>query len=136
MKKIEAIIRKTKFEDVKDALLEADIEWFSYYDVRGIGKARQGRIYRGVVYDTSTIERILISIVVRDKNAEKTVQAIIKAAQTGEIGDGRIFVIPIEDAIRIMHQFQIGKNISDADTKSLVAFLNTLTGEYKGELLQ
>ena len=82
MKKIEAIIRKTKFEDVKDALLEADIEWFSYYD-------------------TSTIERILISIVVRDKNTEKTVQAIIKAAQTGEIGDGRIFVIPIEDAIRI-----------------------------------
>ena len=100
MKKIEAIIRKTKFEDVKDALLEADIEWFSYYDV-SIGKARQGRIYRGVVYDTSTIERILISIVVRDKNTEKTVQAIIKAAQTGEIGDGRIFVIPIEDAIRI-----------------------------------
>ena len=50
MKKIEAIIRKTKFEEVKDALLDADIEWFSYYDVRGIGKARQGRIYRGVVY--------------------------------------------------------------------------------------
>ena len=67
MKKIEAIIRKTKFEDVKEALLEADIEWFSYYDVRGVGKARQGRIYRGVVYDTSSIERILISIVVRDK---------------------------------------------------------------------
>ena len=79
----------------------ADIEWFSYYDVRGIGKARQGRIYRGVVYDTSSIERILISIVVRDKNAEKTVQAIVRSAQTGEIGDGRIFVIPIEDAIRI-----------------------------------
>jgi nitrogen regulatory protein P-II 1 len=98
MKKIEAIIRKTKFEDVKDALLEADIEWFSYYDVRGIGKSRQARIYRGVMYDTSSIERILISIVVRDKNAEKTVQAIIKSAQ---IGDGRIFVIPIEDAIRI-----------------------------------
>ena len=101
MKKIEAIIRKTKFEEVKDALLDADIEWFSYYDVRGIGKARQGRIYRGVVYDTSSIERILISIVVRDKNAEKTVQAIVRSAQTGEIGDGRIFVIPIEDAIRI-----------------------------------
>lgn len=101
MKKIEAIIRKTKFEEVKDALLEADIEWFSYYDVRGIGKSREARIYRGVMYDTSSIERILISIVVRDKNAEKTVQAILKAAQTGEIGDGRIFVIPIEDAIRI-----------------------------------
>ncbi len=101
MKKIEAIIRKTKFEDVKEALLEADIEWFSYYDVRGVGKARQGRIYRGVVYDTSSIERILISIVVRDKNVEKTIQAILKSAQTGEIGDGRIFVIPIEDSIRI-----------------------------------
>ena len=101
MKKIEAIIRKTKFEEVKEALLEADIEWFSYYDVRGVGKARQGRISRGVVYDTSYIERTLISIVVRDKNVEKTVQAIIKAAQTGEIGDGRIFVIPVEDSIRI-----------------------------------
>ena len=101
MKKIEAIIRRTKFDDVKDALLEADIEWFSYYDVRGVGKARQGRVYRGVVYDTSSIERILISIVVRDKNVEKTVAAVLKAAQTGEIGDGRIFVIPIEDAVRI-----------------------------------
>ena len=101
MKKIEAIIRKTKFEDVKEALLEADIEWFSYYDVRGIGKAREARIYRGVMYDTSSIERILISIIVRDKNAEKTVQAILKSAHTGEIGDGRIFVMPIEDAIRI-----------------------------------
>lgn len=101
MKKIEAIIRKTKFEDVKEALLEADIEWFSYYDVRGIGKSRQGRIYRGVVYDTSSIERILISCVVRDKNVEKTVEAISTAARTGEIGDGRIFIIPISDAIRI-----------------------------------
>jgi nitrogen regulatory protein P-II 1 len=101
MKKIEAIIRKTKFEEVKEALLEADIEWFSYYDVRGIGKTRQGRIYRGVMYDTSSIERTLISIIVRDKNAEKTVKAILSAAQTGEIGDGRIFIIPVEDAIRI-----------------------------------
>lgn len=101
MKKIEAIIRKTKFEDVKEALLEADIEWFSYYDVRGVGKMRQERIYRGVKYDTSFIERILISIVVRDINVEKTIQAVISAAQTGEIGDGRIFVIPVEDSVRI-----------------------------------
>ena len=101
MKKIEAIIRKTKFEDVKDALLEADIEWFSYYDVRGIGKSRQARIYRGVMYDTSSIERILISIVVRDKNVEPTISAIQGAAQTGEVGDGRIFVIPVMDTVRI-----------------------------------
>ncbi|MDR1021789.1 MAG: P-II family nitrogen regulator [Prevotellaceae bacterium] len=101
MKKIEAIIRKTKFEDVKDALLEIDIEWFSYYDVRGVGKSRQGRIYRGVVYDTSSIERVLLSIIVRDKNVEKTVAAIQQAAQTGEIGDGRIFIISVDDAVRI-----------------------------------
>ena len=101
MKKIEAIIRRSKFDDVKQALLEADIEWFSYYDVRGVGKTREGRIYRGVVYDTSSIERILLSIVVRDRNVEKTVKAIIASAQTGEIGDGRIFISPVEDAIRI-----------------------------------
>ena len=101
MKKIEAIIRKTRFEDVKDALLAADSEWFSYYDVRGEGKMRQARIYRGVMYDTSSIERILISIVVRDKNVEKTINAVRNAAYTGEIGDGRIFVIPVEDSVRI-----------------------------------
>lgn len=101
MKKIEAIIRKTKFDEVRNALLEAGIEWFSYYDVRGIGKSRQGRIYRGVVYDTSCIERTLVSVIVRDKNVEKTVEAVLKAAQTGEIGDGRIFIIPVEDSIRI-----------------------------------
>ena len=101
MKKIEAIIRRTKFDDVKEALLAADIEWFSYYEVRGVGKMREARIYRGVAYDTSSIERMLLSIVVRDKNVEKTVQAVTKAAYTGEIGDGRIFIIPVEDSIQI-----------------------------------
>ena len=60
---------------------------------------RQARIHRGVMYDTSCIE--LINVVVRDKNVERTVTAIQKSAYTGEIGDGRIFVIPIEDAVRI-----------------------------------
>ncbi|MDR2469830.1 MAG: P-II family nitrogen regulator [Tannerella sp.] len=101
MKKIEAIVRKTKFEEIKEALLAADIEWFSYYDVRGVGKTRQERIYRGVVYDTSYIERTLLTIVVRDVNVEKTVNAILRTAHTGEIGDGRIFVSTIDDAIRI-----------------------------------
>lgn len=101
MKKIEAIIRKTKFDEVKETLLAADIEWFSYYDVRGVGKTRQERIYRGVVYDTSYIERTLLTIVVRDVNVDKTVNAILQAAQTGEIGDGRIFISTVDDAIRI-----------------------------------
>ena len=101
MKKIEAIIRKSRFEDVKEALLKADIEWFSYYDVRGVGKTRQERIYRGQVYDTSYIERTMLILVVRDVNVEKTVQAILKNGQTGELGDGRIFITTVEDSIRI-----------------------------------
>lgn len=117
MKKIEAIIRKTKFDDVKDALNEADIEWFSYYDVRGVGKSLQGRIYRGVVYDTSVIERTLISIIVRDKNVERTVEAIRNAAYTGEVGDGRIFVINVEDAIRIRTNDRGDNALYDAENE-------------------
>lgn len=101
MKKIEAIIRKSKFEEVKEALYAADIEWFSYMNVRGVGKTRQERIYRGVIYDTSYIERIMLSIVVRDVNLEKTVHAILSAANTGEIGDGRIFITPVDEVYSI-----------------------------------
>lgn len=101
MKKIEAIIRRTKFEEVKEALLAADIEWFSYTDVRGVGKTRKERIYRGVVYSTDCIERIMLTIVVRTKNTQKTVEAILGAAHTGEIGDGRIFVSEVLETIHI-----------------------------------
>ncbi|KOH46954.1 P-II family nitrogen regulator [Sunxiuqinia dokdonensis] len=101
MKKIEAIIRKTKFEEVTEALHDAGIEFFSFWDVRGVGQTRQERAYRGVVYDTSTIERTILSIIVRDKNVEKTVLAIMKAGRTGEIGDGKIFISNIEESYRI-----------------------------------
>jgi len=101
MKRIEAIIRKTKFEDVKDALMEVGIEFFSFWDVRGMGQTRQGRVYRGVVYDTSIIERTLLEIIVRDKNVEKTVLAVMKSGRTGEIGDGKVFVSDIEESYRI-----------------------------------
>jgi nitrogen regulatory protein P-II 1 len=101
MKKIEAIIRRTKLDEVKSALSDAGIDFFSYWDVRGIGKARQGRIYRGVKYDTSSIERTMLSIIVRDKNVEKTVVAIMKSARTGEIGDGKIFVSDMPQSYRI-----------------------------------
>lgn len=101
MKKIEAIIRKTKFTEVKEALLEADIEWFSYTEVRGVGKTRQERIYRGVIYGTDIIERLMLTIVVRDRNAQRTIDAILAAAQTGEVGDGRIFVSEVEESYRI-----------------------------------
>jgi nitrogen regulatory protein P-II 1 len=101
MKKIEAIIRKSKFDDVKEALADVGIDFFSFWDVRGVGKARQGRIYRGVKYDTGSIERTKVSIIVRDKNVEKTVMAIMKSARTGEIGDGKIFITNIEESYRI-----------------------------------
>ncbi len=101
MKKIEAIIRLTQYESAKKALEEQDITFFSYWDVRGAGTAREGHLYRGTIYDTSIIERRLISIVVRDENLEKTVQALMIAARTGEIGDGRIFVSEVDETYRI-----------------------------------
>jgi nitrogen regulatory protein P-II 1 len=101
MKKIEAIIRKEKFEEVRIALHEADIDFLSWWDVRGQGTERQERIFRGAAYDVSTIERINLSFVVRDINLEKSVNAILKSAYTGESGDGRIFISTIEQSIRI-----------------------------------
>ncbi|NQU88057.1 MAG: P-II family nitrogen regulator [Mariniphaga sp.] len=101
MKKIEAIIRKTKFDEVVEALHEAGIEFFSYWDVRGVGQAREGRVYRGIVYDTSSIERTKLSLIVRNKNVQKSVDAILSSARTGEIGDGKIFIVDIEDSYRI-----------------------------------
>jgi nitrogen regulatory protein P-II 1 len=101
MKKIEAIVRKAKFEEVRKALHEADIDFLSWWDVKGQGTARQGLIFRGVAYDINTIDRIYITFVVRDINVEKSVNAILKSAFTGESGDGRVFVTAIEQSIRI-----------------------------------
>ncbi len=97
MKRIEAIIRKTKFEELKEALLSSDIDWFEYHDVHGIGQSRQERIYRGVQYSTDVIERVAITIVCRDVIMQPTVDVILKVAQTGQVGDGRIFVSDVID---------------------------------------
>lgn len=101
MKKIEAIIRKSKFEDVKKALYEADIDWFSYWDITGLGKSTEEQVVRGQVFQSSYIQRRMLSVVVRDINVEKTVNAILKAARTGETGDGKIFVCDVEQTYRI-----------------------------------
>jgi len=101
MKKIEAIIRKTKFEEVKEALNENGIEFFSFWQARGVGMARESRVYRGVAYDTSSIERLYLQIVVRDANLDLTVEALLSAASTGEVGDGKIFISTLDESIRI-----------------------------------
>ena len=101
MKKIEAIIRKTKFEEVKEALHENGIEFFSFWQARGVGLARESRVYRGVAYDTSSIERLYLQIVVRDVNLDKTVETLLSSAATGEVGDGKIFISTLDESISI-----------------------------------
>jgi nitrogen regulatory protein P-II 1 len=101
MKKIEAIVRKKKFESVREALHDADIDFLSWWDVKGQGISKQELIFRGVAYDVTTIDRVYISFVVRDVNEEKSINAILKSAFTGESGDGRIFVTQIDQSIRI-----------------------------------
>jgi nitrogen regulatory protein P-II 1 len=97
MKRIEAIIRRTRFEDVKEALLQSDINWFEYHSVHGIGQSRQERIYRGVQYSTDVIERIALTIICRDIFVEPTIEVLLREAHTGEVGDGRIFVSDVID---------------------------------------
>ncbi|MEI8271610.1 MAG: P-II family nitrogen regulator [Paludibacter sp.] len=101
MKKIEAIIRKSKFEDVKQALYDVGIEWFSYWDITGLGKSTEEQVVRGQVFKSGYIQRRMISIVVRDINMEKTVNAILNSAWTGETGDGKLFVSDIQETFRI-----------------------------------
>lgn len=101
MKKIEAIVRKSKFQEVRKALHEAEIEFLSWWDVKGQGDAKQGLIFRGIAYDINAIDRIFISFVVRNQNLDKAIDAILRSAYTGESGDGRIFVSSIEQSIRI-----------------------------------
>ena len=101
MKKIEAIIRKSKFRVVKEALHEIGVNFFSYWDVTGIGNEKEGHVYRGVSYSTSDIQRRHLSIVVNDDFEEITIKAILDAASTGQVGDGKIFVSDINDAYRI-----------------------------------
>ncbi|MEC7124420.1 MAG: P-II family nitrogen regulator [Bacteroidota bacterium] len=101
MKKIEAIIRKSKFDDVKEALHEVEVNFFSYWDVTGVGNEKEGHVYRGITYSTSEIQRRYLSIVVSESFVEKTIQAIISTAATDKVGDGKIFILPVEEAYRI-----------------------------------
>tara|TARA_B100001109_G_C18803715_1_gene446172 strand:- start:29 stop:367 length:339 start_codon:yes stop_codon:yes gene_type:complete len=101
MKKVEAIIRKSKFREVKEALHEVEVNFFSYWDVTGVGNEKVGKVYRGITYSTSDIQRRYLSIIVSDSFLDRTVEAILKSASTEKIGDGKIFVSDIKEAYRI-----------------------------------
>jgi len=101
MKKVEAIIRKSKFSTVKKALHEVGVNFFSYWDVTGLGNEKEGHVYRGVSYSTSDIQRRYLSIVVNDDFEDVTIKAILEAASTGDVGDGKIFVSNVEEVYRI-----------------------------------
>ena len=112
MKKVEEIIRKSKFSEVKKALHEVGVNFFSYWDVTGLGNEQEGHVYRGVAYSTSDIQRRYLSIVVNDNFLDVTIQAILEAGATGEVGDGKIFVSDINEAYRIRTREKGGETLN------------------------
>jgi nitrogen regulatory protein PII len=102
MKKIETIIKPFKLEEVKDALGEVGIEGMTVSEVKGFGRQKgHTEIYRGSEYTVDFLPKIKVEMVIPDDRVEAAVKAIVKSARTGKIGDGKIFVSPIEEAVRI-----------------------------------
>jgi len=102
MKKIEAVIRHFKLEEVKNALTAANIVGMTVTEVRGFGRQRGHKEqYRGAEYTVDFLPKLKMELVVNDDEVEKAVKIIIEAARTGKVGDGKIFITPIEEVIRI-----------------------------------
>src|SRR5579859_2593799 len=102
MKKIEAIIKPFKLDEVKEALQEVGLQGITVTEARGFGRQKgHTELYRGAEYVVDFLPKVKIEVVVADNMADKVVEAIINAAKTGRIGDGKIFILPVEEAIRI-----------------------------------
>jgi nitrogen regulatory protein PII len=102
MKKVEAIIKPFKLEEVKDALGEVGIEGMTVTEVKGFGRQKgHTEIYRGSEYTVDFLPKIKIEIVIADGQVDAAVAAITKAAKTGKIGDGKVFILKVEEAVRI-----------------------------------
>src|SRR4051812_2432031 len=102
MKLVVAIIKPFKLEEVKEALAEIGIEGMTVTEVKGFGRQKgHTEIYRGSEYTVDFLPKVKVEIAVADEVKDKAVSAIVKAAKTGKIGDGKIFILPIEDVIRI-----------------------------------
>jgi len=102
MKKIEAIIRPFKLDEVKEALTEEGIKGLTITEVRGYGRQKGHKeTYRGSEYQIEFVPKIKIEVVVNDNQAEKVIEAVLRTAKTGQVGDGKIFIYDVRDAIRI-----------------------------------
>tara|TARA_R110002096_G_scaffold159011_2_gene324577 strand:- start:10493 stop:10846 length:354 start_codon:yes stop_codon:yes gene_type:complete len=102
MKKVEAIIKPFKLEDVKDALSEVGVQGMTVSEVKGFGRQKgHTEIYRGSEYTVDFLPKVKLEIVVEDADSEKVVDAIVRTANTGKIGDGKVFVSSIDEAVRI-----------------------------------
>ena len=102
MKKIEAIIKPFKLDDVKEALQEVGLQGISVTEIRGFGRQKgHTELYRGAEYVVDFLPKVKIEVVVEDSMVERTVDAIITAARTGRIGDGKIFILPVEEAQQV-----------------------------------
>ena len=102
MKKVEAIVRHFKLEDVKQALTEQGIAGMTITEVRGFGRQKgHTELYRGAEYVVDFLPKIKVELIISDDKVEPAIDAIVKAAHTGKIGDGKIFVMPVEQVVRI-----------------------------------
>ena len=102
MKKIEAVIKPFKLDDVREALTEAGITGMTVTEVKGFGRQKgHTEIYRGAEYAVDFLPKVKIELVVADADVERAVETIIETARSGKIGDGKIFILPVEEAIRI-----------------------------------
>ena len=102
MKKVEAVIKPFKLDDVKDALHDAGVSGITVTEVKGFGRQKgHTELYRGAEYVVDFLPKVKLEVVVEDVLADRVVEAIAAAAQTGRIGDGKIFVMPVETALRI-----------------------------------
>ncbi|WP_413700067.1 nitrogen regulatory protein P-II [Psychromonas sp. KJ10-10] len=102
MKKIEAIIKPFKMDDIREALAEIDINGMTVSEVKGFGRQKgHTELYRGAEYMVDFLPKVKIELVVKDEDVERCIEAIMSTAQTGKIGDGKIFVTPVERVIRI-----------------------------------